>query len=327
MGRVGGNCVRYPSRDCCGVPRSTALPLSHPDRDARAAGQVIRAVSWIGDGNTVYARLGEASPCFEATLVDPDDLFADRRARLGDAEKSRRDYRHSSRPAETDHRPGHPHEISRVRKSWCHDRDTGGAPCRRRRRRGRGRGQEEKDASDHDGNAEPHEATLNNLSSSVSSAAASPPTRLARWISGPLIEIPAVGFAVVASAMPPVVVVDDLCEFGEVNEQRLVRGMVGAVAVQHPPRCRRLHPVCGLLRDVGNARVDRGSGRRSVSCEDRTRVRRGTWREAAPRPRPGAAFVLSSASTPRARRTGPNGPSSSAGAGPAAPGSCRRRRS
>jgi hypothetical protein len=134
--------------------------LSHPDRDARAAGQVVRAVSWIGDGNTVYARLGEASPCFEATLVDPDDLLADRRARLGDAEKSRRDYRHSSRPAEADHRPGHPHEISRARESWCHDRDTGGAPCRRRRRSGRRRAQE-KDASDRDGNAEPpHEATL-----------------------------------------------------------------------------------------------------------------------------------------------------------------------
>ena len=72
--------------------------LSHPDLDARAAGQVARAparprVSWIGDENTAYARLGEASPRSEATLVDPDDLLADRRARLGDPEKSGRDYR------------------------------------------------------------------------------------------------------------------------------------------------------------------------------------------------------------------------------------------
>jgi hypothetical protein len=136
--------------------------LSHPDRDARAAGQVARAVSWIGDKNTVHARLGEASPCSEATLVDPDDLLAGRRARLGDPEKSIRDYRTA-----TDHPPVHPHGLSRLSKSWCHDRDTGRAPCRRRRRSGRGRAQEQKDASDRDGNAEPHEATLNRIASSV----------------------------------------------------------------------------------------------------------------------------------------------------------------
>jgi hypothetical protein len=128
--------------------------LSHPDLDARAAGQV-RAVSWIGDEDTVYARLGEASPCSEATLMDPDELPADRRARLGDPEKSGRDYRRA-----TDHPPVHPYDLLRLSKPWCHDRDTGRAPCRRRRRSGRGRAQEKKDASDRDGNAEPHEATL-----------------------------------------------------------------------------------------------------------------------------------------------------------------------
>ena len=40
-------------------PRPDLRLLSHPDLDARAAGQVVLAVSWIGDGNTVYARLGE----------------------------------------------------------------------------------------------------------------------------------------------------------------------------------------------------------------------------------------------------------------------------
>ena len=135
--------------------------LSRPDLDARAAGQV-RAVSWIGDENTVYARLGEASPCSEATLVDADDLLAGRRARPGDPEKSIRDYRTA-----TDHPPVHPHGLCRLSKSWCHDCDAGRGPCRRRRRSGRGRAQEKKDASDRDGNAEPHEATLNHLASSV----------------------------------------------------------------------------------------------------------------------------------------------------------------
>jgi hypothetical protein len=135
--------------------------LSHPDLDARATGQV-RAVSWIGDENTVYARLGEASPCSEATLVDPDDLPAGRRALPGDPEKSIRDYRTA-----TDHPPVHPHDLSRLSKTWCHDRDTGREPCRRRRRSGRNRAQEKKDASDRDRNAEPHEATLNDLASSV----------------------------------------------------------------------------------------------------------------------------------------------------------------
>ena len=157
--------------------RDTRALLSHPDLDARAAGQVARApaqprVSWIGDGNPVDARLGEANPCSEATLVDPDDLPADRRARLGDPEKSGRDYRRA-----TDHPPVHPHDLSRLSKSWCHDRDAGRGPCRRRRRRsGRRRAQEKKDASDRDGDAEPHEATLNHLASSVKRSPSSSPS-------------------------------------------------------------------------------------------------------------------------------------------------------
>ena len=69
--------------------------------------------------------------------------------------------------APADHPPVHPHGLSRLSKSWCHDRDTGRAPRRRRRRSGRGRAQEKKDASDRDGTAEPHEATLNPLSTSA----------------------------------------------------------------------------------------------------------------------------------------------------------------
>ena len=152
------------------VPRDLQAALSHPDRDARAAGQVARAplrpiVSSIEDGNPVYARLGEASPCSEAALVDSDDLPVDfpwpnsgpnARRCPGDPEKSGRDYRRA-----TDHPPVHPHDLSRLSESRCLDRDTGRAPCRRRRRSGRGRPQEKHDAADRDRNTEPHEATLN----------------------------------------------------------------------------------------------------------------------------------------------------------------------
>ena len=147
----------------CRLVKAFPARLRHPDLDARAAGQA-PAVSWIEDGNTVYARLGQASPSVEVTLVDPDGLLAGRRARLGDPETSTRDYRSTA----TDHRPDHPHELSRLSNSWCHvcECDPGRAPSRRRRS-GRGRAQEEKDPSDRDGNAEPHEATLNHLASSV----------------------------------------------------------------------------------------------------------------------------------------------------------------
>jgi hypothetical protein len=130
--------------------------LSHPDLDGPAAGQV-PAVSWIEEENAVCARLGDASPSVEATLVDPDDLAAGRRPRLGDPKKSRRDYR----PA-TDHPPVKPNELSRLRNSWSQpcECDPRRALCGRRRRSGRGRAQEEKDSSDRDGDAAPHEATL-----------------------------------------------------------------------------------------------------------------------------------------------------------------------
>ena len=153
----------YERRNVCGVAEpgaSGVSALSHPDRDARAAGQA-PAISWIEDENTVYARLGQASPSAEATLVDPDDLLEGRRARLGDPEKSTRDYRTALRTA-TDHASPEPHERSRLSNSWSHECecDPGRAPSRRRRRSGRGRAQEEdKDASDRDGNAEPHDST------------------------------------------------------------------------------------------------------------------------------------------------------------------------
>jgi hypothetical protein len=95
--------------------------------------------------------------------VDLDHLRADRRDPRGDPEKSGRDYRRA-----TDYAPVHPHVLSRRSTSRRHDRDTGRAPCcGRRRRSGRGRAQENKDSSDRDGNAAPHEATLNRLVSSV----------------------------------------------------------------------------------------------------------------------------------------------------------------
>ena len=49
----------------------------------------------------------------------------------------------------------------------------------------------------------------------------------------PLIQIPAVGFAIVATTVSAMVVVDDLSEIGEAGENFLEGRVVGAVAMKH----------------------------------------------------------------------------------------------